>query len=259
MENLVTGVIGRLFAIATFFLAPAALANAAEINVYSTIAMRGALEQLVPQFQKQSGQTIALTWGTAALLTRRIAAGEPADVAILTRANIDALAKDGKIAPGSDATLASSGIAIAIKAGAPKPDISTPEALKQTLLDAKSVAYSDPSAGGASGVYFATLLDKLGIADAMKAKTRHPSAGGNSARLVASGEAALAVQQKSEIMSVTGVDIVGLLPGDLNKITEFAAGVTAGSKSPDAGKALIKFLQSPDALKVFEASGFGPS
>jgi len=254
----VIGIIGRAAAIAALVVAQAGLANAANLNVYSTIAMRGALEELVPVFQKETGNTLALTWGTAATLTQRIEAGEPADVAILTRANIDALNRDGKIAPGSDITLAQSTISIAIKSGAHKPDISTAEALKETLLKAKSIAYSNPASGGASGVHFAKLLEGMGIADAMKGKTKYPPAGGNAATLVATGEAELAIQQKPEIMNVAGVDVAGPLPGDLNKVTVFGAGITGNGKNPDAAKALLKFLQSSEAAKVFKASGFDP-
>ena len=239
-----------------FLLLQAAGADAAALNVYSSIAMRGALEELVPQFQKESGQTLTLKWGTAAMLSKRIEEGEPADVAILTRANIDALGKAGKILAGTDVTLAQSGIAVAIKLGAHKPDISSPEALKQTLQEAKSIAYSDPAAGGASGVHFAGVLERMGIADEMKGKTKYPPAGGNAATLVATGEAELAVQQKPEIMNVAGVDVVGPLPGDLNKVTIFTAAVTASSKNADAGRAFLKFLQSPAAAKIFKASGF---
>jgi molybdate transport system substrate-binding protein len=248
----------RRAAIAAVFAAQASIANAAAINVYSTIAMRGALEELVPQFQKESGQTLAITWGTAAMLTKRIEAGEPADVAILTRPNIDTLSKEGKIASGTEVTLAQAGIVIGIKSGARKPDISSADELKETLLKAKSIAYSNPATGGASGVHFASVLEKLGIADAMKDKTKFPPAGGNAAALVATGEAELAVQQKPEIMNAAGVDVVGPLPGDLNKITEFAIGLSATGKNPDGEKALVKFLQSPEAAKILKASGFDP-
>jgi len=254
----VIGIIGRVAAIGMFLVAQAAFGHAATINVYSTIAMRGVLEELVPQFQKESGNTLAITWGTAAMLTKRIEAGEPADVAILTQANIEALSKDGKIAAGTDVELAASSIAVAIKSGARKPDISTAEALKETLLKAKSIAYSDPASGGASGVYFAKLLEQMGIAEEMKAKTKHPPPGGNAASLVATREAELAIQQKPEIMNVAGVDVVGLLPADLNKVTTFAAGVTSASKNAEAGKTFLKFLQSPEAAAIFKASGFGP-
>src|SRR5262249_54196724 len=156
-----------------------------------------------------------------------------------------ALLNQGKILPGSDVTLAGSGVAFAVKAGASKPDISTPEALKQTLLKAKSIAYSEPSAGGASGVYFAQLLERMGIAEQMKAKTKYPPAGGFSAELLLTGDAELAVQQKPELLHVAGVEIVGFLPGDLNLVTQFVAAIMPGSKNADVGKSLIQYLRSP--------------
>ena len=134
-----------------------------ELTVYSSIGVRSAAEGLFRQFETTSGHKLAVTWGTAPMLVKRIESGESTDVLILSRAGIDALSKLGKVAPGSDVTLAGSGVAIAVKAGAPKPDISTPETLKQTLLNARSIAYSEPSAGGASGVYFAKLLERMGI------------------------------------------------------------------------------------------------
>jgi molybdate transport system substrate-binding protein len=230
-----------------------------ELTIYSSIGVRSAAEELFRQFETTSGHKLAVTWGTAPMLVKRIESGESADVLILSRAGIDALSKQGKVAPGSDVTLAGSGVAIAVKAGAPKPDISTPAALKQTLLKAKSVAYSEPSAGGASGVYFAKLLERMGIAEAMKPKTKFPPAGGFSGELLLTGEAELAVQQKPELLHVAGTEIVGLLPGDLNLVTEFAAGIMPDGKNADAAKALIKTLQSPEAKAAFIAKGLDPS
>src|SRR5271168_4112115 len=195
----------------------------AELKVYSSIGVRSAAEALLQQFEKTGGYKLAVTWGTAPMLVKRIEDGETADVLILNRAGIDAMKAQGKIAPGSVVTLASSGVGIAVKKGAPKPDISTPEALKRTLLAAKSIAYSEPSAGGASGVYFAKLLERMGIAEQMKPKTKYPPPGGFSANLLMTGDAELAVQQKPELLHVAGVEIIGLLPGDLNVVTEFAA------------------------------------
>jgi len=227
----------------------------AELVVFSTIGVRSAAEQLFAQFERTSGHKLAVTWGTAPMLVKRIEGGDTADVVVLSRAGIDALRKQGKIAAGSVVTLASSGIGVAVKAGAPKPDISTPDALKKTLLDAKSIAYSEPSAGGASGVYFAKLLERMGIAEQMKPKTKYPPPGGFSANLLMTGEAELAVQQKPELLHVAGAEIVGLLPGDLNVVTEFAAAIMTGSKSGEAGKALIEMLQSPEAIAVFRSKG----
>ena len=227
----------------------------AALIVFSTIGVRSAAEQLLAQFNKTSGHKLAVSWGTAPMLVKRIEDGDTADVVILSRAGIDALNKLGKIASGAEVTLASSGVGIAVKAGAPKPDISTPEALKRTLLAAKSIAYSEPSAGGASGVYFAKLLERMGIAEEMKPKTKYPPPGGFSANLLMTGEAELAVQQKPELLHVAGAEIIGLLPGDLNVVTEFAVAIMAACKNGEAGKALIKMLQSPDAIAVFRSKG----
>jgi len=226
----------------------------AELVVFSTIGVRSAAEPLFAQFDKTSHK-LAVTWGTAPMLVKRIEDGETPDVVVLSRAGIDALQKQGKIAAGSDVTLASSGVGIAVKAGAPKPDISTPEALKHTLLTAKSISYSEPSAGGASGVYFAKLLERMGIAEQMKLKTKYPPPGGFSANLLMTGEAELAVQQKPELLHVAGAEVIGLLPGNLNVVTEFAAAMMAGSKNTEAGAAAIKMLKSPEAAVVFRAKG----
>ncbi len=181
----------------------------AELTVYSTIGVRSAAEDLFSQFERANGHKIAVTWGTAPMLVKRVESGERADVLILSLAGLESLSKQGKIVVGSAMALASSGVAIAVKAGAPKPDISTPEALKRTLLNAKSIAYSEPSAGGASGVYFARLLERMGIAEAMRPKTKFPPAGGFCAELLLTGEVELAVQQKPELLHVKGAEIVG--------------------------------------------------
>jgi|SRR5271169_2338569 len=230
-----------------------------ELKIYSTIGVRSAAEDLFSQFEKASGHKLHVTWGTAPMLVKRIEGGETADVLVLSRAGLDALTKQGKVVAGSEVALASSGVGIAIKAGAPKPDISTPEALKQTLLSAKSIAYSEPSAGGASGVYFEKLLERMGIAAEMRPKTKYPPPGGFSATLLLSGEAELAVQQKPELLHVAGAEIVGLLPGDLNLITAFAAGMMPDSKNAETGKALIAFLRSPPAAAAFRAKGLDPA
>jgi molybdate transport system substrate-binding protein len=208
-----------------------------ELVVFSTIGVRSAAERLFAQFDEVSGHKLAVTWGTAPMLVKRIEGGDTADVVVL---------------------LASSGVGIAVKAGAAKPDISTPEALKRTLLAAKSIAYSEPSAGGASGVYFAKLLEKMGIAEQIKPKTKYPPPGGFSANLLMTGEAELAVQQKPELLHVAGAEVIGLLPGDLNVVTEFAVAIMAGCKNGEAASALIKSLRSSEAVAVFRAKGLDP-
>ena len=252
------GTFARIAGATALLLAQVAFSPAAEIKVFSTIGVQSALEELAPQFEKASGHKLNITWATAAILVKRVQAGESADLLVLTKQSLDALTKDNKASAGPEATIASSGMAMVVKKGAPKPDISTPEAFKQTLLNAKTIAYSDPAAGGASGVYLAKLLERMGIADQMKAKTKHPPPSGNTAVLVVNGEADLAIQQEPEVMSVAGVDMVGPLPGDLNNITIYSAGVGVGSQQADAANALIRFLHTPEAAAVFKAKGLTP-
>lgn len=232
--------------------------STAELKLYSTIGVQGAVEQLASQFEQASGHRLVITWATAPMLVRRIQDGETADVMILNRAGIDTMIKEGRITPGSEVTLASSAVAIAVKAGAPKPDISTPGALKKTLLDAKSISYTDPAAGGASGIYFAKLLERMGIADEVNAKNKYPPPGGYSGQFLLTDEAELAVQQKPELMHIAGTEIVGPLPGDLNMVTVFAAGVWVDSQRGEAAKVLVKFLHSPRAAAIFKARGLDP-
>jgi len=247
----------HLFAATACLAMQTGLVSAAELKVYSTIGVQAAMEELAPVFEKQSGDKLAFTFNTAAALTKRIQAGEHADAMILTRGNLETLAKESK-ASGHITPVASSGISVVVKSGAPKPDISTPDAMKATLLKAKTIAYSNPAAGGASGVYVGKMIERMGIADQMKDKTKHPPAGGNAANLVASGEAELAIQQTPEVMSAKGVDLVGPLPGDLNNVTHFAADTNATPATKSAAEAFVKFLTSPDAVKVFKARGLEP-
>jgi molybdate transport system substrate-binding protein len=232
-------------------------AAAADIKVYSTVAFQGVLEQLAPQFEKASGNKLTIAYGLAAQLVQRIQAGETADVLILTRAGIDALVKDGKIAPGSDVMLAGAGTAVVVKAGASKPDISSPEALKRALLSAKSITYGDPASGGASGVYFGKLLERLGIAEQMKSKTKFPPAGKLAADILVAGDAEIGVMQTSEL--IPGTELVGTLPGDLNNVTVFGIGRGTNVKETNASAALMKFLQSQEAAAVYRAKGLDPS
>lgn len=253
-----TGILGRIAAATLMLAVQAGFASAAELKVFSTIGVQAALEELTPKFEKASGHKLAITWATAAVLVKRVQAGETADLMVLTKQSLDTLVKEGKATDGADAVFASSGMAVVVKKGAPKPDISTTEAFKQALIKAKAIAYSNPAHGGASGVYFAKLLEKMGLADEMKAKTHYPPPSGNAANLVVSGEAELAIQQEPEVISVAGVDLVGPLPADINNITTYAAGPGAGTTQADGAKALIAFLHTPEAKAVFKARGLKP-
>lgn len=228
------------------------------MKVFSTIAIQGVVEQLVPAFEKAHGCTLDFTWATAPLLLKRLQTGEKADALLLNRAATDTLLASGGIVAGSDVVIASSATAIAVKEGAPKPDISTPEALKRTLLNARAISYTDPAAGGASGIYFAKLLERMGIADEINAKTKFPPPSGFSGMFLPTGEADLAVQQVPELLHVPGIEIVGPLPGDLHMITVFVAGIPADSTQPALAKALIESLRTSEAKTLFRARGLEP-
>ena len=249
---------GRVAAVAGFLAAQVAIAGAAEVKVFSTIGVQAALEELAPKFEKASGHKLNITWATAAVLVKRVQAGETADLLVLTKQGLETMVKENKATSGADAVFASSGMAVVVKKGAPKPDISTSEAFKAALLKAKSISYSNPEHGGASGVYFAKLIERMGIADQLKGKTHYPPPSGNAGNLAASGEAELAIQQEPEVMAVSGVDMVGPLPADINNITTYAAGPGAGTKELDAANALIRFLHTPEAASVFKARGLKP-
>lgn len=228
------------------------------MKLFSAIAVQGVVESLIPAFERAHGCTVDVTWATAPLLLKRIQAGETADALILNRATMDTLLASGNIVAGSDVVVASSATAIAVKAGAPKPDISTPEALKRTLLEARAISYTDPAAGGASGIYFARLLERMGIAHEVNAKTRFPPPSGYSGMFLPSGEVDLAVQQVPELLHVPGLEIVGPLPGDLHMVTAFVAGIPTDSTRPELARALIECLRTPEAQMLFRAKGLEP-
>lgn len=251
----------KLLTITCTALAAATLtvaAPAAELKIFSTIAVQAALEELTPQIEAATGDKPRFTWGTADVLVKRVQAGETADLLVLTRKGFDTLVGSGKVVAGPQADLVSSDIAVVVKKGAPRPDISTPSALKQTLLKAGSIAFSNPAAGGASGVYIAKLLVRMGIAKQLESKIKYPPPSGNAALLVADGEAELAIQQHSEVMSIAGTDVVGPLPAAINDVTTFAAGVGAASHQAKAALQVIKFLHTPEATAVFKAKGLMP-
>ena len=233
------------------------VADAAEVSVLTSVALTPALDELAPQFERATGNKLKIGYSLIADIRKRMLAGESADVVILSRPVMDELQKAGKFAPGSIVDVAGTAVALVVKAGGAKPDIASVEALKRSLLAAKSIVYADPAKGGASGVYFAKVLDRLGIAEAMKAKTKLVP-GAQAAEVVAKGEAEIGVAQTSEIVTVPGAELLGPLPGELASITLFSADIGAGTKVPEAAKALIQFLAGPQAAPVFKAKGFQP-
>jgi molybdate transport system substrate-binding protein len=234
-----------------------AAAETVEIKVLASVALTSALDQIAPQFERATGNKLVLGYSLIADLKKRILAGETADLIILSRPVMDDLAKENKFASGSITDIVGTPVAIAVKAGAPKPDISSVEALKRSLLAAKSIVYADPAKGGASGVYFARVVDQLGLTEQLKSKTILVP-GAQAAEVLAKGEAEIGVAQASEIVPDPGAQLVGPLPGEFNSVTKFTAGIGAGSKASDAVKTLVQFLKSPAALAVFKSKGLEP-
>jgi molybdate transport system substrate-binding protein len=226
------------------------------VKVFSSIAVQPAVEALLPNY---SGPQPEFVWNTAPALIKRLQAGDTADLLILNRAGMDAMQREGRILPGSEATLASSPAALAVKAGAPHPDIATAEALKRTLLAARAISYSDPQAGGASGIHFAKVIEQMGIAREVNAKNRFPPAGGLCARFLPTGEVELAVQQVPELKQVAGIEIAGPLPSPYELVTVFVAGIEKTSAKAAEAKALVDFLRTPAAAAVFGDKGLAPA
>jgi molybdate transport system substrate-binding protein len=251
-------IIGYLTFAAGLFAAQTTAVSAADLKVYSTIGVKSAVEELAPRFEKATGNKLVITWGLISSLSKKAQDGDVPDVLIVSAAAIDGLTKAGKIAAGSGKTLGSSVFAFGVKQGAPKPDISTVDALKKTLLAARAVGYTNPTAGGASGVYFAKMIEKLGIASEIKGKAKFPPPAGFVGTLLTSGEVDIAFQTKPELTTTPGVDVIGPPPGDLGQTNVFAAGVGAASKNGEAGNAFLKFLTSPEAQAVFKTKGFDP-
>src|SRR3954453_19735917 len=214
------------------------VADAAEVKVFTSVALTTALDELAPVFERKTGNKLTISYDLAAVQKKRILEGERADVIILTRVMMDDLAGQNKLAPGDIVNVANTPVALAVRAGAPKPDISTADAFKQTLLSAKSISYADPAKGGLSGVVASRAIDRLGIAEQMKSKTTLVL-GAQAPELVGRGEAELGIAQASEIVPNPAVQLVGALPGELGSLTQFSAGIAADSAYANASKALI--------------------
>jgi molybdate transport system substrate-binding protein len=225
------------------------------MKVMCSNSMHGVMDQLVPEFERASGNKVEITYDPAKRMMARIRGGESADVAIIGSGAIDELAQDGLIAADTRVELARSSVGMAVAAGAARPDIGTVDAFKAALLKAGSVAYT---IDGASGMHFAELIGRLGIADAVKAKARRQP-GGLVGELIARGEAEVAIQQVSELMAVPGIQLVGPIPRELQKITVVSGGVFRNAGSPDAGRALLAFLTAPPARAAMQAKGLEPA
>lgn len=232
-----------------------ATADAAEIKAMVSNALKSTLEEAAPQFETASGHKLSITFGAAAELKAAIEKGEPVDVAILTTATTDDLIKEGKLVATGRADIARSGAGVAVRKGAPKPDISTTAAFRQALLDAKSIGFVG---AGATAPYIRSLFDRLGIADEVKSKLKILPATNPAANAVAHGEAELGITQISEILPYAGAELLGPLPPEIQLYTVYPAAVAADAKEPAAANAFIKYLSTPAAIAVLKAKGLSP-
>lgn len=232
-------------------------AQAVELKLLTAGAFKATAMELVPEYEKTSGNKVTVDTETVGGLMNRIQGGERFDVVVMTPETVDKLTGEGKVMSGSRTNLARVGVGVMVKAGASKPDISTVEAFKKALLEAKSVSFIDPASGGSSGIYMEKLLDRLGISDQVKPKEKLKR-GGSVADYVESGEAELGIQQISEILPHAGVALVGPLPKDVQNYTVYAAGIGAGTQNGDAAKALIATLVGSTAQALFKSKGMEP-
>jgi molybdate transport system substrate-binding protein len=226
-------------------------AQAAEVKVLASGAVKEAATELFPQFEKASGNKIAVTWAGTVDIKKKIAAGEVFDLVIVASPEVDGFIKDGKFVAGSKVDLVKSAVGVAVKAGMPKPELASGDDLKKALLAAKSVGYST----GPSGVYMQSLFEKMGIADQIKAKAKVAGPGIPVASVLRSGEAEIGFQQVSELIHEQGIDFLGPIPADVQNITVFSSGVPSGAKAQIEAKALQKFLTAPAAAPIIKKHG----
>jgi len=252
-------VVNRALLVLIGLLFFAAVPGAAEIKVMSSAGFKAAYLELAAEFERATGHRIVNAWGpsmgsTPQAVPNRIARGEPVDVVIVVGEAFDNLIRDGKIVALSRADLARSLIGAAVRVDAPKPDISSVDAFKTALANAKSIAYSD----SASGVYIETVLYKqLGVSEEVRAKSKMIPAD-PVGEIVARGDAEIGFQQISELMPVKGITLLGPIPAEIQKVTVFSAGIATGAKELDAGAALIKFLSAPAAAPIIRKTGMEP-
>jgi molybdate transport system substrate-binding protein len=254
-----------LFALGVMGLMPRVAPAAPELKVLSAVGMRQVVLGLREEFERTTGQTLVVTFDSSGLIAKRIASGESADIVLINRSGIDDLAASGKVIPGTVTDIARSVAAVAVRKGARRPDISSPDAFKQLLLSARSVARPPPGVGGSSADHIVDVLERLGITAAVNAKSVFVMTGapGQPAEspgdAVAKGKAEIALHQLQELMAVPGIEIVGPFPGDLQGRFVFSGAISSTAKSTDAGRTFIEFLRTPHAREVMRAKGMEPA
>ncbi len=237
-------------------------ADAAEIRVLASGSLKSALGGLLASFDKSSGNTTVIEYGPAGAIVGRIEKNDAADVVIVSRSQLEKLEANGKVVPASRVDIAGIALGVAIRKGAPKPDIGNVEAFKRALLAARSIGYRDPVTGSTSGTYTAALLGRLGIAETLKPKLvldrTEGDAPENVFQAVAKGDVELQIGQITEIAIAPGVELAGPLPSEIQNTTILAAGIGTASKAPTEARALIGFISSPSAVAILKANGFQP-
>jgi molybdate transport system substrate-binding protein len=246
----------RTLALTAALVVAAGAAPAAEIDVMISTAMKAAIEEVAPPFERASGHVLRVVYGPSGGLARRFNGGEPADLIVVDSKVLDELIKQGKVAPGRT-DVARTGIGIAVRKGAPKPDVSSAEALRRALLAAKTIGHTAPAGGGVTAAHVMGVFAKLGIAAEVAPKVRLAAGGpdGRVSVLVSSGEAEIGLQLVSELMSNPEVEVIGMLPPELQLIATISAGVATAAKQPEAAQAFIRHLATPAATAVYKAKG----
>jgi len=242
-----------VFAVTGMLLISGATA-AAEIKVLSTQATEQSYRELAPQFEEMTGHKVTTIFTGTLDADKRLAAGESYDLLIMSAPSIDQHIKDGKLVTGSRVDVAKSGVGLAVKKGAAKPDISTTEALKRTLIAAESIGYST----GPSGEIVLALLRRLGVLNQVRSKMKQTPTGVFVGSIIASGEVQIGFQQVSELSQFAGVDYVGPLPADIQQYTTFSSGIVKNAKEPEAARALVAFITAPEAATAFRKRGMEP-
>jgi len=230
-------------------------ARAAEIKLLCAVALHPAIDALIPDFENSSGHRVTVAYGNAGAIADRFQKGEAADLLINAAPLMDQLRAQGKVVAGDHIIIAKVGVSAFVRKGAAKPDISSADAFKRSMLAARSIAYPNPAGGGASGIYVASLLERLGIAAEMKPKTKLSTLETLYAS-VASGEVEIGFNQVSEILAQPTIELAGPLPLAIQNYTQFSPGIVTGSNQADAARTLVTFLSSPAAQTVLKAKGF---
>lgn len=234
-------------------------AFSSEIKVFCTQALKGVMANVGPQYERESGNKLLMTYGATGGLVNQVDKGEAFDVIIVIKPALENLAKQGKVVEAGRTDVAEAGVGVAIRKGAARPDIGTVDAFKKTLLNAKSISYTNPADGGTSGIYIAEVIKKLGLAEQLAPKTKLAAGGTSSGSLVASGNSELAMQMISELVPIPGIEILGPLPAAIQNYSVLSGGVSSGAADKKAAEGVIAFLTSPAVAPVLREKGLEPA